>query len=126
MQALPEALAAGLPSGAIRLETPVPERMRDEGQQVLGVRTPHGEMRGAAVVLAADGDSTARLTGLDVPRIGLGSATLYLAGQQPLYSQKLLALNALADAFVNDATLLTNVVPTVWTTAPSKHVLEPT
>ena len=75
------------------------------------MRTPHGELRGSAVVLAADGDSTARLTGLDVPRIGLGSATLYLAGRQRLYAQKLLVLNALPDAFVNDATLLTNVVP---------------
>ena len=63
------------------------------------------------VVLAADGDATARLTGLDLPRVGLGSATLYLAGRQRLYAQKLLVLNALPDAFVNDAMLLTNVVP---------------
>jgi len=128
MQALPEALAADLPSGAIRLDTPVLELLRDEDRQVLGVRTPHGEMRGSAVVLAADGASTARLTGLDLPRIGLGSVTLYLAGRQRPYSQKLLALNALPDAFVNDATLLTNIVPEY---APpgwhllAAHVLDP-
>jgi phytoene dehydrogenase-like protein len=128
MQALPEALAADLPSGAIRLDTPVLELLRDEDRQVLGVRTPRGEMRGSAVVLAADGASTARLTGLDLPRIGLGSVTLYLAGRQRPYSQKLLALNALPDAFVNDATLLTNIVPEY---APpgwhllAAHVLDP-
>ena len=102
------------------------------------MRTPQGEMRGSAVVLATDGDSTARLTGLDVPRIELGSATLYLAGRQRPYSQKLLVLNALPDAFVNDASLLTNVVPEYaplagtcsrhtcwtaanWTTTPSRR-----
>jgi phytoene dehydrogenase-like protein len=128
MQALPEALAADLPAGTIRLDTPVLELLRDAGRQVLGVRTPHGELRGSAVVLATDGDATARLTGLDVPRIGLGSATLYLVGRRRLYSQKLLALNGLPDRFVNDATLLTNVVPEY---APpgwhllAAHVLDP-
>jgi predicted NAD/FAD-dependent oxidoreductase len=47
------------------------------------------------VVLGADGDSSARLTGLDVPRSELGSATLYLAARQQPYIQKLLVLNAL-------------------------------
>lgn len=112
MRALPDALAADLPPRTIRLATPVLELIiGDADGQVLGVRTTQGELRGSAVVLATDGDSTARLTGLDVPRIELGSATLYLAGRQRPYVQKLLVLNALPNAFVNDASLLTNVAP---------------
>ncbi|HEX8968756.1 MAG TPA: NAD(P)/FAD-dependent oxidoreductase [Chloroflexota bacterium] len=111
MRALPELLAQGLPPGSVRLNTPVRELVFDAARRVVGVRTPHGELRGSAVILATDGDTTARLTGLQVPRVDLGSATLYLAGQQRLFTQKLLVLNALPDAFVNDATLLTNIAP---------------
>jgi len=111
MRALPEALAQGLPTGTVRLNTPVLELVFDATRRVVGVRTPHGELRGSAVVLATDGDTTAHLTGLAVPRVELGSATLYLACRQRPYTQKLLVLNALPDAFVNDATLLTNIAP---------------
>ncbi len=111
MRALPEALAHALPPGIVRLNTPVRELMFDTAGRVLGVRTPDAELHGSAVVLATDGDSTARLTGLNVPRVELGSSTLYLAGQQRPFTQKLLVLNARSDAFVNDATLLTNIAP---------------
>jgi phytoene dehydrogenase-like protein len=111
MRALPEALAQGLPTGTVRLNTPVLELVFDAARRVVGVRTPHGELRGSAVVLATDGDATARLTELEVPRVELGSATLYLTGRQRLFTQKLLVLNALPDRFVNDATLLTNIAP---------------
>jgi ligand-binding SRPBCC domain-containing protein len=85
MRALPEALAHSLRPGVVSLNTPVRKLMFDTAARVLGVRTPDAELRGSAVVLATDGDTTARLTGLDVPRVELGSATPYLAGQQRLH-----------------------------------------
>jgi phytoene dehydrogenase-like protein len=127
MQALPKALAQSLPPGVVRLHTPVLHLTYAATGRVVGVRTPDAELRGSAVVLATDGDTTARLTGLDAPRVELGSATLYLAGQQRPFTQKLLVLNALSNPFVNDATLLTNIAPEY---APSgwhllaAHVLE--
>ena len=111
MRALPEALAHALPAELVRLQTPVLHLTHDPSGRVVGVRTPDAELRGPAVVLATDADTTARLTGLHVPRVELGSATLYLAGQQRPFNQKLLVLNALSDPFVNDATLLTNIAP---------------
>ena len=95
MRALPEALAHALPAELVRLQTPVLHLIHDASGRVVGVRTPDAELRGSAVVLATDADTTARLTGLDVPRVELGSATLYLAGQQRPFTQKLLVLNAL-------------------------------
>ena len=111
MRALPEALAHALPAELVRLQTPVLHLTHDPSGRVVGVRTPDAELRGPAVVLATDADTTARLTGLNVPRVELGSATLYLAGRQRPFTQKLLVLNALSNAFVNDATLLTNIAP---------------
>jgi phytoene dehydrogenase-like protein len=110
MRALPKALAATLPPTALRLNAPVVELLRD-GRRAVGVRTLDGDIPGSAVVVATDGDSLAQLTGLSAPRVTLGSTTVYLAGQEPPYRQKLLVLNAHPDPFVNDATLLTNIAP---------------
>lgn len=110
MQALPDAMAQALPPDSVRLESRVLGLLREAGRAV-GVRTAAGEVRGRAVVLATDGDSSATLADVAVPRVSIGSTTMYLAGRDRPYRQKLLALNALPDPFVNDATLLTNVVP---------------
>ncbi len=110
MQALPAALAATLPAGATRLNTPVVEVVRD-AERAVGVRMPDGQVRGRAVVVATDGDTAGRLTGLPAPNVTLGSTTVYLAGQGQPYRQRLLVLNALPDPFVNDTTLLTNIAP---------------
>ncbi|MBV9546933.1 MAG: FAD-dependent oxidoreductase [Chloroflexi bacterium] len=120
MQALPSALAHALPQDAVRLRTPVLELVR-EGAHVRGVRTTEGEVRASAVVLATDGDSAARLAGLSAPPVSVGSTTVYLAGQVRPYRQKLLVLNALPDAFVNDTTLLDNIAPEY--APPSWHLL---
>jgi phytoene dehydrogenase-like protein len=108
--ALPMMLAATLPPAALRLNSPVIALLRD-GLRAVGVRTPEGEVRGSAVVVATDGATAAHLTGLPAPRVTLGSTTVYLAGQDRPYRQKLLVLNAHPDPFVNDTTLLTNVAP---------------
>lgn len=110
MQALPFALARSLPAGSIHLNAPVVDIVRTD-RRVTGVRTAHGEYTADAVVLALDGDAMTALTGWPAPSVTLGSATVYLAGRQQPYRQKLLALNALLHPFVNDATLLTNVAP---------------
>jgi phytoene dehydrogenase-like protein len=110
MQALPEALARSLPAGAVQLRRPVVGLVRAEGR-VRGVQTDDGEIAASAVVLAADGDATAGLTGLDAPSVSVGSITVYLATRERPYRQRLLALNALPDPFINDAALLTNVAP---------------
>ncbi len=63
MQALPEQLAAGLPAGTVRLDTPV---RRVSGS---GVRTGTGREEGAAVVLAADALASAELLGWPPPPV---------------------------------------------------------
>lgn len=120
MQALPLALARSLPPRSVQLNTRVVEIVRSD-RRVTGVRTTEGEKTADAVVLAVEGDAMAALTGWQAPSVTLGSATVYLAGRQRPYGQKLLALNALRDPFVNDATLLTNVAPEY--APPGWHVL---
>ena len=70
MQALPDQLAKRLPTDVIRLESPVDD--------VTGglVRTPAGDFRARAVVVATDGPQSARLTGLPVPPVR-GLTTYY-------------------------------------------------
>jgi phytoene dehydrogenase-like protein len=70
MQALPEQLAGRLPDGVVQLGCPALE-IRSSG-----VRTAAGEVRGRAVVVAADGLRSAELTGLPAPRMR-GLTTYY-------------------------------------------------
>ena len=110
MGTLPDALTRALPVGAVRLGAPV-IGLAHAGVRVRGVLTRDAELAADAVVLATDGDAAARLAGLDAPSVSIGSVTVYLAGRERPYRQRLLALNALPDPFVNDAALLTNVAP---------------
>ena len=89
--------------------------------RVRGVRTTGGGIPAGAVVLATDGDATAGLTGLDLPAVSVGSITVYLAWRERSRRQRRMALNALADPFVNDAAVLTNLVP--GNTPPGWHLL---
>ena len=63
MQALPDQLASRLPDGVVRLGCPALEVRSN------AVRTAAGEVRGRAVVVAADGPRSAKLTGLPSPRM---------------------------------------------------------
>lgn len=74
MQALPEQLAAGLPAGAVRLDTPVVEIGPDR------VRTESGEIGARAVVLATDAWAATRLLpDLGDPPSPRGVSTVYHA-----------------------------------------------
>lgn len=126
MRAIPEALQQRLPAGAVRFNTEARELLRHGvSGEILGVALAGDEpVPARAVVVAADGRSAARLTGLPLPAPSLGCTTMYLAGRRRLYEPKLLALNARQDRYVSHAALLTNVAPeyapTGW------HLLEAT
>jgi phytoene dehydrogenase-like protein len=110
--AITQQLAAPLrAAGAIRCNARVAALLRD-GDQVTGVRLDDGEEIAAdAVVLATDGPSARALADLAPPEGALQSATVYLAGLEPIYNSRKIALNAAPDALVNNAQLLTNVAP---------------
>lgn len=111
MGALADQLASRLPAGAVRLTTPVDGIVEADGRAV-GVTMPGGEeMQGDAVVIATDAPTAQRLTGREVPSVGLGVITLYFASDQSLYSGPRLLLNAGDDPFVNHAVQLTNIAP---------------
>ncbi|MGI4864703.1 MAG: protoporphyrinogen/coproporphyrinogen oxidase [Janthinobacterium lividum] len=97
MQQLPEQLAARLPSGTVRLNTPV-AAVLDGGRTV---RLASGEtLAAAATVLATDGPATAHLLGADlaVPATLAARPTtctyFATAGAAPSHGHGLLHLNA--------------------------------
>jgi phytoene dehydrogenase-like protein len=63
------------------------------------------------VVLATDSHTAARLTGLELPGVPLGSTVAYFASDEPLVRHKKLLLNPAPEAFVNHAVQLSNVAP---------------
>jgi phytoene dehydrogenase-like protein len=66
----------------------------------------------------------AKLTGMSLPAEAVGSVCLYFAGNVQLYPQRKILLNANANAFVNNAVLLTNIAPTY--APPRQHLLSAT
>jgi phytoene dehydrogenase-like protein len=105
IQQLPEQLAARLPTGSIRLNTPV-AAVLDAG---CTVRLASGEtLTAAATVLATDGPATAHLAGPDVaPPINLAArptTCTYFAtvGAPPSHGRKLLHLNAMPGTLVHN------------------------
>jgi protoporphyrinogen oxidase len=105
MQQLPEQLAARLPSGSIRLDTPVAAVTK-------GGRLVHlasgDTLAAAAVVLATDGPAAARLLGADLPAPGRPVARpttctyFATAGAAPSHGHNILHLNAQPDALVHN------------------------
>jgi phytoene dehydrogenase-like protein len=121
MQKIPEQLAAHLPDGALRRNARVTTLCIDEGK-VSGVVLENGERIDAEqVVVATDGPTAAQLTGLSLPTQPVSSTYLYFAGETQLYTQRKIVLNANADAFINNAVLMTNIAPTY--APPHKHLL---
>jgi protoporphyrinogen oxidase len=76
------------------------------------------------VVIATPAPEAARLTGLPMPQGHVSTACLYYAGDVALWPGKKLLLNANPNAFVNNATLLTNVAPEY--APPGQHLLSAT
>jgi phytoene dehydrogenase-like protein len=105
MQQLPEQIAARLPAGSLRLNTPV-AAVLDAGRTV---RLANGEtLTAAATVLATDGPATAHLIGAEVAAPANLAARpttctyFATAGPAPSHGRKLLHLNAQPGALVHN------------------------
>src|SRR5579885_3375971 len=124
MQRIPEQLAASLPKGSIRCKARV-QALLKEGNRVRGVRLADGEtLEADTVVVATDAPAAEKLTGLSLPSKAVGSITLYFAGDERLYKQRKIVLNANPEGLINEAVLMTNVAPTY--APPHKHLLSVT
>ncbi len=124
MQRIAEQLAASLPAEAIRYNARVNKLLIAEGK-VSGVTLAHGEtIEAERVVVATDSPTAAQLTGMSLPTTPVGSTYLYFAGDEQIYTQRKILLNTAANAFVNNAVLLTNIAPTY--APPHKHLLSVT
>lgn len=120
MGELARQIAGGLREGSLRTRTPVRALLRENGR-VVGVRTDGGELRADRVVLATDARTAAELTGLPLPTDGVATATVYFASAHPLVRSKKIMLNPAPDAFINNATQLTNIAPEY--APPGRHLL---
>ena len=105
MQQLPEQLAARLPTGAIRINTPV-AAVAEGGRRV---HLASGEtLAAAAVVLATDGPAAARQLGRDLPApahpVARPTTCTYFAtaGAAPSHGHNFLHLNARPDSLVHN------------------------
>jgi phytoene dehydrogenase-like protein len=103
MQAIPDQLAARLPNGTIRLNTPV----RSVGQGE--VRTDDGTVLAETVVVAGEGPAAAIL--LDLPEVGSKSVgAVYFSAERAPTDEKLVVLNGEPGPVLN-AAVMTNVAP---------------
>ncbi len=107
MGEIPRQLGAHLPDGAVELESPVEELLR-EGDRVVGVRAGGEEREADAVVVATDAPSAGELTGEAVPEDSVGEVCLYYE-TGGLGGGKKIMLNAEDGAFVNNAVEMSNV-----------------
>jgi phytoene dehydrogenase-like protein len=122
MQQLPEQLAARLPAGTVRLQSPV-AAVLDEGRTV---RLASGEtLEAAATVLATDGPAAAQLLGLQAPAPAAAPTTtctyFTTAGRAPDHGHRLLHLNAVAGALAHNVAFPTAVSPAV--SPPGQHLV---
>jgi len=124
MQRVPEMLAASLPPGSLRLRSRVSGIQIQDGR-VSGVRLSSGDsIKAEQVVVATDSPTAARLTGHELPTEARGSVCVYFGGKDRLYRQRKILLNTAPDAYVNNATLLSNIAPTY--APPRRHLLSAT
>lgn len=110
IQQIPEQLAARLPAGAVRLNTPV------EAVHGLQVRLQNGEiLAGSAVVVATDGDSARAF----LPQLAHQPATTwrkttctyFAADKSPGHGDRLLRLSSVPDGFAHNIAFLSDVSP---------------
>ncbi|HET8910723.1 MAG TPA: NAD(P)/FAD-dependent oxidoreductase [Ktedonobacteraceae bacterium] len=124
MQSIAEQLVNGLPEGTLRCNTRVHSLQINNGR-VEGVRLASGEtLKAASVVIATESPIAEKWLGSKLPTQPRSSICLYFAGDTRLYNQKKILLNTAPDAYVNNAVLLTNIVPTY--APPHKHLLSAT
>lgn len=142
MQRIADQLASALPKGAVRLNSRVSELLISEGR-VQGVRLTTGErLESEQVIIATTSPEAMKLVGKsnsnaaklfrfdghphdsELPNTPVSAVCLYFAGEERLYWQKKILLNADPAAYVNNAVLLTNIAPTY--APPRKHLLSVT
>lgn len=124
IQRIPEQLASALPRKSIRFNARV-EDLLISNNQVRGVRLANGEeIRADQVVIATPSSVAARWVKKPLPTQAVSSVCVYFAGDERLYSQRKILLNANENAYVNNAVLLTNIAPTY--APPRKHLLSAT
>lgn len=105
MRAIPEQLAAGLPHGVLRLNTPVSEAHPG------WVRLSDGEQLSArAVVIATDGPEAARLLGAPASP-GVGTTCLYFDAPEPPVRRAMLVLDGDGTGPVNNVAVMSQVCP---------------
>lgn len=122
MQALPNLLHAQLPMGTVRLNHPV-EGIEISDGRVTGVRARGSVIPASAVVVAADGPSARKLTGIErLPREdeSVGCVTVYLSGKRNPELGKRLVLDSTGRLTINQIAPISTVQPTY---APSGRYL---
>ncbi len=107
MGEIPRQLASHLPEGAIRLNSPVEDLLR-EGERAVGVRSARDEHEADAVVVATDAPTAGDLTGEAVPEGSVGEVCMFYE-TDGLGSGKKILLNAEDGAFVNNAVEMSNI-----------------
>ncbi len=111
MGAIPQQLAARLPTGTVRTGTPV-TALRSDGGRVSGVELDDGEAIGAeAVVLALDRPSAAALLPELEPGPSRSVTCLYYAAEEPPEAEPLLVLNGTGRGPVNNLCVPDRVAP---------------
>jgi phytoene dehydrogenase-like protein len=121
VQALPDLLAAKLPTDAIQLDAPV-EKIEIVDGRATGVRQSGQLVPSRAVVVATDAPAARELTGIEqIPERGLGCTTVYLAGNRDPGLGKLLLLNAEEEYGVNHVAPLSAVASSY--APPGRHLL---
>ncbi len=124
IQRIPEQLAQALPRGTVRTNARVSELLIDS-EQVRGVQLASGErIEAERVVVATSSPVAERLLKETLPAKPMSVTCLYFAGDERLYKERKILLNAEPDAYVNNAVLLTNIAPTY--APPRKHLLSVT
>lgn len=109
MQQIPMQLAAGLPDGMVRLGERVRSIKASAGGQV--VRLAGGEtIEAAAVVVATDGASAARLLHRSMPE-GVGTTCVYYDAPEPPFGEPRLMLDATGRGPINNLAVMSNVSP---------------
>jgi phytoene dehydrogenase-like protein len=106
---IPKQLAARLPLGAVRANSPVRSLLR-EGGRIVGVEAAGEEHEADAVVVATDAPVAERLAGVAAPEGSVGQLCVYYAASG-LGSGKKLVLNAEDGGFVNNAVEISAIAP---------------
>jgi phytoene dehydrogenase-like protein len=110
--AVPSAIAGDLPDRAVRTDTSV-EALVLDGNRVTGVRAAGEVINTAAVIVATDPLTAARLTGIaSIPTEGVGCVTVYLATRRDPGIGRVLTIDGTGHQPVNHIAPLSGIQPT--------------